>query len=132
MTTIPPPRYKVVERGRRLVVIDTQTGQPASQPERRATPVTKPMRTDGAKVLRTARFFDDKGPREIVLGPNRTGMLNGGVAVAMIVVVALVGLAISFPALLFAPVFVLAQPKVRRGARAAITLWLDSLDQAAG
>ena len=80
MTDAPPTRYRVVERGRRLVVIDTLTGQPATRElavheSKAVAPATRPVEASapsavddrsGHAVLTTSRFYDLKAPRRIV------------------------------------------------------------------
>ncbi|MBX3593695.1 hypothetical protein [Sphingomonas sp.] len=148
MTTMPPSRYRVIEKDRRLIVIDTETGQqvthggpvaPAAPTRDRAPagdPLSRRTRTvddrSGSGVIRTSRLYDDKGPRDIVVGPNGTGMLGSGAAVAMIVGVVFVGIAIAFPAILLVPALLFVNPKARKAIRSAVTVWLDSIDQAGG
>jgi len=125
MTDAPPGRYKVVERGRRLVVIDTQTGRPAAA---RRAPVDD---RSGNAVLTTSRLYDLKGPRRIVIGEavsNRLSRAIGGWAIAAIVFTIL---SIFFPLLLLLPVVLLFQPKVRAAFRNWATARLDEADQAA-
>ena len=101
VTDAPPSRYKVVERGRRLIVIDTRTGQPATReakptPSSRAPmPVSAPIQTtqprtiddrSGAAILRTTRLYDLKAPREIVMNQgfsDRLGRAIGGWLIAL-------------------------------------------------
>ncbi len=144
MTDAPPGRYKVVERGRRLVVIDTQTGQPATREARPAPPslVSRPLGMEresprpiddksGHAVLTTSRLYDLKGPRRIVISEAATARMNrniGGIAVGLI---AFAILAIFFPLLLLLPVALLFQPKARAAFRTWMTARLDEADQAA-
>jgi hypothetical protein len=146
----PPSRYKVVERGRRLEVIDTRTGKPASSVPHGDTgavrrdlsgPPAPPVSGRGAKgesagidssTFVTRRWFDDKAPRAIRLNyANRARLLNlrwiVAVAIALLVV-----LSFWFWPLAILLVFALAfGPKLRAQLRAASTRWLDGLDQAA-
>eukprot|EP01136_Pigoraptor_vietnamica_P032015 Opistho-1_new@93341 len=102
VTDAPPGRYKVVERGRRLIVIDTRTGQPAtrapapvapSAPRPPTAPVetTQPRTIDdrsGAAILRTTRLYDLKAPREIVMNQgfsDRLGRAIGGWLIAFFI-----------------------------------------------
>jgi len=146
MTDAPPGRYKVVERGRRLVVIDTQTGRPATRearPAHAAPPPASPASViergtpapvddrSGNAVLTTSRLYDLKGPRRIVIGEavsNRLSRAIGGWAIAAIVFTIL---SIFFPLLLLLPVVLLFQPKVRAAFRNWATARLDEADQAA-
>ena len=146
VTDAPPSRYKVVERGRRLVVIDTRTGQPATRvpepgppgmPRPPAAPIesTAPRSIDdrsGATILRTTRLYDLKAPREIVMTQAFSDRLRGAVGGWLIgfIVFAMVA-AIFFPWLLLVPVALLFQPKVRAAFRKWMTARLDEADQAA-
>lgn len=143
MTDIPPSRWKVVERGRRLVVIDTLTGQEANsgpssvvsareleQASSRAgtTPFggLEKLRFDGGGALTTHPLYDSRGPRTIKLDP-ASATLVGRVRVgAALVAMMFVLLAIAQPFALIILPFVLLQPKVRAQVRDAITRWLDA------
>lgn len=155
---LPPTRYKVVERGRRLEVIDTLTGKPASSVPlplagarggddlrgRRdnilSVPPPTPASGRGAAgesgadsaVFVTRRWFDDKAPRTIRMNyVNRARLLNLRYGVA-IGVALLVVLSFWFWPLAIILVFALAfGPKLRAQLRTASTSWLDRLDQAA-
>lgn len=145
---MPPTRYRVVERGRRLEVIDTRPTRhamelrpdfPLPAPEARTRSDTakrsadKPaltMDSHGNRVIATATWFDAKGPRRIaVAGYHAVNMADK--ARALMTGAALVWFVAS---VLFAPLWllplVLAVPKVRRALRAWLTLWFDKLDQA--
>jgi len=142
VTEIPPSRYKVVERDRRLVVIDTLTGAPASAPgpvvpPDRAPhpdrPVTEdePRRIDdrsGAQILTTSPLYDLKAPRRIVMGDRfneKIGAAIGGWLIGLFV--AFVVAFLFFPWLLLVPVALLLQPKVRAAIRIWITARLDDV-----
>ncbi len=155
---VPPPRYKVVERGRRLEVIDTRTGKPASShvplplagsrggaigaaPHDLTGPPATPASGRGATkdgagidpgVFVTKRWFDDKAPRTIRLNfTNRAQLLNLR-WVAAVAIALFVVLSFWFWPLAIFLVFALAfGPKLRAQLRAASTSWLDRLDQAA-
>lgn len=152
MTEIPPSRYKVVERGRRLVVIDTRTGRPAnddlppppaSRPRADNTPTaanrpiqsTAPAPVDdasGAAIFTTSRFYDLKGPRRLVMNEafsERFGKAMGGWMIALFVFAGVATL--FFPWLWLFPVVILFQPKVRAAIRQWITARLDEADQPA-
>lgn len=146
MTDAPPGRYKVVERGRRLVVIDTRTGQPATRapapvaptaPRPPATPVEKTASrtiddSSGAAILRTTRLYDLKGPREIVMTPefsDRLGRAIGGWLIAFFIFATVATL--FFHWLWLLPVLLLFQPKARAAFRNWMTARLDEADQAA-
>ncbi|WP_394654333.1 hypothetical protein [uncultured Sphingomonas sp.] len=138
MTSQPPPsRYRVVEQGRRLVVIDTRTGAPADQ-GRDVAPMEKaglgPERIafDGRAVLVTRPFYDDKAPRRLVLDEGAARWLENarslGIGTAVLTVVA----AIFAPSIIAVAVIgavALANPKTRAGLRKPITAWLDRYDR---
>ncbi|MGR6330660.1 hypothetical protein ACU5AX_16480 [Sphingomonas sp. XXL09] len=152
MTRIPPSRWKVVERGRRLEVIDTQSGvrigaAPPPVPSsgaRPGRPVTKarpaPAEKDGVwlrKVsfggtsdLTTHRLYDDKGPRTVRLDPlsaRIAGLAIGGIVLAL---TALIVAAVFWPAILLVlvPLF---QGNIRAPFRRAVTQWLDARETGA-
>lgn len=147
MTDAPPGRYKVVERGRRLIVIDTRTGQPATREvkptpsSRAARPVSAPIQTtqprtiddrSGAAILRTTRLYDLKGPREIVMNQgfsDRIGRSIGGWLIAFFTFAVVATL--FFPWLWLLPIAALFQPKVHAAFRNWMTARLDEADQAA-
>ncbi|WP_447727923.1 hypothetical protein [Sphingomonas koreensis] len=146
MTDAPPSRYKVVERERRLVVIDTRTGQPATRapapaasamPHPSTVPVehTAPRSVDdrsGATILRTSRLYDHKGPREIVMTQafsDRLSRAIGGWLFAFFVFAVVATLV--FPWLWLLPLAPLFQPKARAALRNWTTARLDEADQAA-
>lgn len=127
----PPSRYKVVERGRRLEVIDTQTGQPVARP-----PSASSRQGSGAggdsNFFVTKRWFDDKAPRAIRMNyATRARLLNlrWGIALGVALLVALSFL--FWPLAVFVIFALVAGPKLRAQLRAASTSWLDQLDQAA-
>lgn len=153
MTRIPPSRWKVVERGRRLEVIDTQSDArigaappppaPASgaRPGRSATKA-RPARAerdgvwlrkvsfDGTSDLTTHRLYDDRGPRTVRLDPlsaRIAGLAMGGIVVTL---TALIVAAVFWPAILLVlvPLF---QGNIRAPIRRAITQWLDTRETGA-
>lgn len=151
MTQPPPPRYKVVERGRRLEVIDTRTGKPAGShagpapserkrqdpllgpsPRNGEAPRRSPAGVDGGTVFTTRRWYDDKAPRTIRLNfttRKRLDALRFGIAIVVAITVAL-----SFLWWPVVPVLLVvagATPKLRVQLRAALTGFIDTLDQAA-
>lgn len=142
VTEIPPSRYKVVERDRRLVVIDTLTGKPASAPgpvtpPDRAPPPNRPIAEDeprriddrsGAQILTTSPLYDLKAPRRIAMGDRfneKIGAAIGGWLIGLFVAFAIAFL--FFPWLLIVPVALLLQPKVRAAIRIWITARLDDV-----
>lgn len=146
MTDAPPGRYKVVERGRRLVVIDTRTGQPATREAKQpaspapSTHMSKAIekvtasRVDdrsGNAVLTTSRLYDLKGPRRIVISETAANRMNRSIGGIVIVLIAFAILAVFFPLLLLLPVALMFQPKARAAFRTWMTARLDEADQAA-
>lgn len=148
---MPPSRYKVVEKGRRLVVIDRLTGEqvrhqlPGPPPARTAEPPTSRMaqprpesrapapaprpRTGGAgTAFITARWYDDKAPRTLSLSDDASMAL--GIMGAVAVVLALGAFYfIGFVAMVVFAV-ILGQKGVRAALRRGTTAWLDTLDTA--
>lgn len=143
MPTEPPPtRYKVVERGRRLEVIDTWAGaapaaprlpEPAPMARRTADPVAAPrppaLDSRGRRIIATRGWYDAKGPRRIALGDQGEDKLKNlwvfGVVAAFIGAVA----AFLFWPLLLAIPFLAANPKIRAGFRRAGADFLDAVAQ---
>jgi hypothetical protein len=148
---MPPTRYRVVEQGRRLVVIDNWAGAPvrpvtAPPPEmpgerRGRMEAPKPAPSVRAEArgryaggegfsFVTARLYDDEGPRRIRM--NKEGQTQL-VAIAAVLAVVLVFLVVVAGWLLFFPLVVLAlNPKARGGLRTAATTWLTALDTSEG
>lgn len=150
---MPPSRYRVVEQGRRLVVIDTLAGEPVhplppSTPEMpgetrrrleapraldRPAPRPEPRgRYAGGEgfSFTTARWYDDEGPRRIRPGPD-------GQAQLFTVLLVFVGIAAFFAVLLgwvlaFPLAFVLLNAKARGALRAAATTALTAVDKTEG
>lgn len=151
----PPTRYKVVERGRRLEVIDTSTGKPASSPaplplagvrggdfgtaprDPSAPPASGRHAQAGSAGLDsgtfvTRRWYDDKAPRTIRMNyVNRARFTNlrYGIAIAVALLVVLAFL--FWPFALILVVLVTVNPKIRAQIRAGVTRWIDGFDQAA-
>lgn len=139
----PPGRYRVVEKGRRLMVIDTLTGEAATReiPAATSAPVSdvagfsarlpsapRPTSIDGRSTLVTHAIYDLKGPRTIDLDPGATAMLGRlkvGAAIGAAVFVAAV---VFEPWLLALPFFILFQPKLFNGLRERVTRWLNRYD----
>ena len=150
---VPPSRYKVVEEGRRLVVLDRWNGNapvaghipppksgadtpPATVEQARAALRPNPMRPQAgapdptAFTLTTHPWFDNKAPRKIRLaGLGQGKLLVAAMVFAMLAIVASV--LIGWPAL-FVAGFFLIQPKTRSGIRTMLTALLDSLGEEAG
>jgi len=147
---MPPTRYRVVEQGRRLVVIDNWTGAPV-QPTAAPSPQTPtgqrrrieapPVRPDTPAAAEpsgryaggegvsfvTARWYDAEGPRRIRLSKDGQTQLVAAGAVTVVVLVLLALLAGWL--LLFPLAFLLLNPKGRGGLRTAAATWLTALDQ---
>jgi hypothetical protein len=147
MTDAPPSRYQVVERGRRLVVIDRHTGRPATrepaaitdravadQPARRPIEAARPSAVDdrsGAAILTTSPLYDLKAPRRIVMDDRfneRVGKRIGGWLIGGFVALAVAF--VIFPWLIVLPIVLLFQPKARAAIRIWITARLDEVQAA--
>ncbi|MDK2767881.1 MAG: hypothetical protein KYX69_09195 [Sphingomonas sp.] len=147
VTEIPPSRYKVVERDRRLVVIDTLTGKPTStpgpvapvtRPEQRS-PAERPVTEDeprqiddrsGAQILTTSPLYDLKAPRRIVMGDRfneKIGAAIGGWLIALFFAFTIAFL--IFPWLIVVPFVLALQPKIRAALRQWITARLDEVER---
>lgn len=145
---MPSSRYRVVEQGRRLVVIDTLAGnapiRPVSSPlpempggerrKREAPRAVAPPRPEprgryaggGGVSFATARWFDNEGPRTIRM--NQDGQTQLGMALlVLLVVVGFIVTIIGWPVLLVLA-FLAFNPKARGGFRTAATTWLTALD----
>ncbi|MDT8760680.1 hypothetical protein MZO42_18415 [Sphingomonas psychrotolerans] len=129
----PPSRYKVVERGRRLEVIDTRTGQPASRPPEpgmRSSSGGKGGAGIDSDVFVTKRWFDDKAPRSIRLNyAVRARLLNLRWAVALATVLFVTLLFWFWPLAILLVGALAFGPKLRAQLRAASTSWLDGLER---
>lgn len=136
----PPSRYRVVEKGRRLVVIDTQTGEPPARAGRDAASDVTPLGPeriafDGRSVLVTRRFYDDKAPRRLTLDEGTTRWLEGARSLAIGGAVLGIVLLIFLPWLAFGAVpiaVLLLRPQGRAALRALATRWLDRYEASAG
>ncbi len=125
----PPSRYRIYERHRRLVVVDSwanpSTGGMVAPPAQKM-PGGKLQRIafDGRTAFTTHQMFDTKGPRTITLDPGSASVI-GGVKVALVVgAAALVALAFIWPYFLL-PLILLLQRRFRNQLRAGATAWLD-------
>lgn len=127
---LPPPRYRVVERGRRLEVIDTWKGE-AARPGAAAPRSEEGGPGDGSAFV-TRRWYDARAPRLIPLNyATRARLANLRMAIAVSAAVLVALLFLLWPFSLVVLVALLASAQVRRGLRGASTGWIDSLDQAA-
>lgn len=150
MTQVPPSRYKVVERGRRLVVIDSRTGQPtAREPQPGDAAPTMPAQRDaprpverdtaprvddrsGSAIFTTSRLYDLKGPRRIVMTDAVGNALSRAAAKWAVGIVAFIVVAMILPFLWVLPVVGLFQPKIRAALRQRTTRLIDEAAQVAG
>ena len=138
----PPPRYQVIERGRRLIVIDRRTGEPASRPPRsgprsdgaktgqpRRSLPSLPVRTrfDGGATLTTHPLYDEKAPRTIRLDPGSAASLGRVRIIALCLAVMVVVAIVAQPALIVLAA-VLAGKPVRAAIRRHATRWLDRVE----
>ncbi len=141
----PPPRYRIYERKRRLVVIDQWTqgsgpirstvtfagSAPAKPTPTKPKPVGKLDRIafDGRTSFATHPLFDAKGPRTMILDPGTASTISGIKFVLTIAVIAIVVIGFLTPFLLI-PLLVLSQRKIRDRIRTAATAWLDRVASA--
>ncbi|HVJ03552.1 MAG TPA: hypothetical protein VM662_15335 [Sphingomonas sp.] len=138
MMEAPPTRYRIVERGRRLEVIDTWKGERPTVPppvagrsKQRTPPLLRRLGASDGINFTTSALYDAKGPRTLKLNyaaRARFGQLRFVVAIGTALLVAL-----FFYAWWLVPVGIalLANANTRSGIRAAITRYLDGFDQAA-
>lgn len=132
----PRSRYRVVERGRRLEVIDTQrpgASAPPADPQRPPLLAKLPRRTafDGSARLTTASFYDDKAPRTIALDPTSATIVRWTGIGAIILVIAYIAAACVWP-WLFAAIPLFIDKRMREPMRRAATRWLDRVEREAG
>ncbi|RYD47210.1 MAG: hypothetical protein EOP60_17855 [Sphingomonadales bacterium] len=154
----PGTRYKVVERGRRLEVIDTwnnnATVKPAQPdpvqraPQLDASGAAEVMRSHrheapspieairapkldqrGRGLLHTQGWYDGKGPRQIVVTPQGEEKLKGLRVVAFVALCILAVMVFLFWQLLFIVPFIAFNEGARKGLRSASTKFLDDLNQ---
>jgi hypothetical protein len=132
----PPTRYRVVEKGRRLVVIDTLTGAPVREHgdgTAPAPPVRRsPAGVDDGSVVTTQSWYDEKAPRTVRLNyATRQQIKNIRFAIAVVVAILVALSFLLWPYFPFLLAVLLLQPKLRKQARSAVTRWIDGFDQAA-
>jgi hypothetical protein len=132
---MPPSRYKVVEKGRRLVVIDRLTGeqverqrpQPAPGQSSRS-PVSQPPRSGGEREFTTESWYDDKAPRTLAPSDEKLGaMVIAGFVVVGIVLFLLITFGFFVAAVIG---FAFMNKAVRTGLRQGMTAWLDGIEKA--
>lgn len=131
MSGPPPSRYRIEERGRRLVVIDTRADEAKGPPHSTFRADPPPSAKSGEpssgsdRVIVTRRWFDHKAPRTIVLTEDRVQRLYllAGVLFAIIGVLFFV-----FPG---APLLLLVVAFIggRKGLTAIATPWLDLAEE---
>lgn len=145
---MPPSRYKVVEKGRRLIVIDRRTGEQVRhqlhetphRPEQRyglgslerprpnpPSPSPSALQAGGRQIT-TASWYDDKAPRTLILSDDKLGALVivGGILASLAIL--LFFLFNMFG--LFVAGFLLLQKGARGALRRGATAWLDSIEDA--
>ncbi len=122
----PPSRYRVVERGRTLVVVDTVTGHPVEQ---RASPTPSALGGSGTAELATRALYDDKGPRTILLDPHGAAVVGRIRLFALFVACLLVIVAITNAWYLLPIAFFIGNDRLRKHVRAAVTRALDRLER---
>lgn len=141
MTAPPPSRYRVVERGRRLVVIDRTTGMEASRapeangagvaeaaPHRRSLPaLPRQVSFDGSSELTTHPLYDAKAPRTIRLDPGSAAVVGRVKAGAIVLALIAITAAMAQPALL-AILAIFANKQLRTRVRCFTTRWLDRVE----
>ncbi|QIG78491.1 hypothetical protein [Stakelama tenebrarum] len=158
----PPSRYRVVERNRRLQVVDTwHDGRPPATPktpipknlgeERRPLDRAPPRRdeawkaprkrsarampmgqdVEGRTLLRTASWWDAKGPRTVTLRSDREPAVQSIGALALVAAVLLAVLCFAMPWLLIPAVIALGNSRLRTRARLGMAGLVDSLAQEA-
>jgi hypothetical protein len=151
MTTQPPPsRYKVVERGRRLEVIDTRTGAPVrpsgggsppplDPPRRRLlaprmAPLGMAQGKGGAGIdadtFVTKPFYDAKAPRTIRINFVTRKRLDSVRFGGALVIALLVAFGFLFWPISIGVFGLLLSEKARAKLREASTRFVDTLDEA--
>lgn len=144
---MPPSRYKVVEEGRRLVVVDRLTGERVKhqlherphRPDQRyglsaiETPRPNPPSASpsglqaGGRQFTTASWYDDKAPRTLLLNDDKLGALVivGGIVVSLSILLLFLfnvfGLVVAG--------FLIMQKGARAALRSGATAWLDALEE---
>lgn len=130
----PPSRWRVIEKGRRLIVIDTRAGDvpvpasPRADQHPMEGPALSTLHAD-RRTLVTRRWWDAKGPRTIQLdygGARSLDQARGALAVGAAI---LLLLAFFFPLFLVVLPIALLQPRTRDRIRGGIAGWLDGLGQ---
>ncbi|MBS0283626.1 MAG: hypothetical protein JSS15_04320 [Proteobacteria bacterium] len=128
----PPSRYRVVERGRRLEVIDTRA---TAAPAARSAPATAssslagtpPARSSAAtgRSLTTMRLYDEKAPRIVRLDAAGAATLGRMRLLALVIAMAWLLATIWQPWFGVLPLFLLARNGLGATIRRRVTRWLD-------
>lgn len=132
-TEAPPSRYRVIERDRRLVVIDTEGAGPVGTVPHPTASAERWLLApeaagfDGRATLTTHPLYDDRGPRTLTLDPGGAQLVSIARTALIGAAVAFAALAVFFPWLLVLP-FALLNPRTRAPVRARVTQWLDLYD----
>jgi hypothetical protein len=141
LTDVPPSRWRVVERNRRLEVVDTHTGKRVATPRvaeppvpgrnaKSNLPLLRRTRFDGGGELTTHRLFDEKAPRTIALDAGSASVVSRvqlGLLFAAMIGLAAIALWPWLLALLVLPF----RQEIRRPFRRRITAWLDRVEREA-
>ena len=140
----PPPRYRVVEQGRRLVVIDTRTEFPiritsvAAGVAHRSTWTDRVARTfslilsagakthEGHPIVTTKPFYDDHAPRELVLDPAAQRRIGAAVT-ALTIVAGLTAIVVVPHPIVTVVLLPLFSGVVQGRLRRRVTDWLDQI-----
>ena len=154
MTTPPPPRYRVIERGRRLEVVDTWRDPAAAPPAlvaRRAGDGARPgavgrTRASSREVLelkaplpagdvpppgttlRTLSLFGEKAPRVIPLDATSWRTMLTAISLATIVLVMMLSWGLAVFGLPVLGILGVALGAAGQHGRSAVTRWLDGLE----
>ncbi len=146
MTDAPPSRYHIVERGRRLVVIDRWHGDKPDSTTSLARPATgNPVSTgtprpgtlrrtgfDGRAEVVTHPLYDRKGPRTLRLDAGTAASLRRMRMGLLMAVAVLAILLFWMPWLIVPAVVVLASSRTRAGMRDRSTALVDRLQARLG
>ncbi|MBA17919.1 MAG: hypothetical protein CMN73_16460 [Sphingomonas sp.] len=159
----PPSRYRVIERNRRLEVVDTWNhGRPPATPrspiprnlgeERRPrdaapnpgrnaawqAPRTRSSRVspigqdaEGRTLIRTAGWWDAKGPRTVTLRRNAVEEMQPLAALALVAAVVAIIVCLFQPWLFLVLGFALANSTIRERIRAGLAGVIDGVAQEA-
>lgn len=139
---MPPTRFRIVERDRRLIVIDTHADPgserlrgmvPADRRRKRGGSVARGIAlvlasgattADGDPILETRPSYDDKAPRLIAIGPEAQRRVAIAAALQLVAIILFGVIAVESPAAILLPLAFLNE-QVRGWARRRVTAWLD-------